>query len=164
MDKYVVFRVEREQYAVSIAYVVSIEKMTAPTAVPHMPDCMAGVARIRGELVPVLDMRKLLYGRTIEETDQTRLVVAAVDGLSVAFIVDEAKEIVDIEPEAIKPLQLVSAERTPYVVGIASMPERLLTVLDPRVLFAHLDEADAIREQVAAAQAAAQAIQEGEAV
>ncbi|MCG6795461.1 chemotaxis protein CheW [Geobacillus sp. YHL] len=157
MDKYVVFRVEREQYAVSIAYVVSIEKMTAPTAVPHMPDCMAGVARIRGELVPVLDMRELLYGRAIEETDQTRLIVAAVDGLSVAFIVDEAKEIADIEPEAIKPLQLMSAERTPYVVGMAAQADRLLTVLDPRVLFAHLDEAEEIREQVAAAQAAARA-------
>ncbi|AOL35088.1 chemotaxis protein CheW [Geobacillus thermoleovorans] len=157
MDKYVIFRVEREQYAVSIAYVVSIEKMTAPTAVPHMPDYMAGVVRIRGELVPVLDMRELLYGRAIEETDQTRLIVAAVDGLSVAFIVDEAKEIADIEPEAIKPLQLMSAERTPYVVGMAAQADRLLTVLDPRVLFAHLDEAEEIREQVAAAQAAARA-------
>ncbi|ABO67639.1 MULTISPECIES: chemotaxis protein CheW [Geobacillus] len=152
MDKYVVFRVEREQYVISIAYVVSIEKMTAPTAVPHMPDYMAGVVRIRGELVPVLDMRKLLYGRAIEETDQTRLIVAAVDDLSVAFIVDEAKEIADIGQDAIQPLQLMSAERTPYLVGMATLPDRLLTVLDPRVLFNHLEEAEEIREQVAAVQ------------
>jgi purine-binding chemotaxis protein CheW len=148
MNKFVVFQLEREQYAIPIEYVISIEKMAAPTVIPQMPDYMAGVVRIRGELVPVLDTRKLLYGRPHEETDTTRLVVTTTEDISVAFIVDEAKEILNIPEEAVKQVNMLVYQQTPYLVGVASLPERLITLIDPNQLFAHLEEANEIKEHI----------------
>lgn len=148
MNKFVVFQLEREQYAVPIEYVISIEKMVGPTIIPQMPDYMVGVVRIRGELVPVLDTRKLLYERSFEETDKTRLVVTAAEDISVAFIVDEAKEILDIPEEAVKQVNMLAYQQTPYLVGVASLPERLIILMDPNRLFAHLEEADEIKEHI----------------
>jgi purine-binding chemotaxis protein CheW len=148
MNKFVVFQLEREQYAIPVEHVISIEKMMAPTVVPQMPDYMVGVVRIRGELVPVLDTRKLLYGRPFEETDRTRLVVTTAEDISVAFIVDEAKEILDIPEEAVKQVKMLAYEQTPYLVGIASLPERLITLIDPNRLFAHLEGAKAIKKHI----------------
>jgi purine-binding chemotaxis protein CheW len=148
MNKFVVFQLEREQYAVPIEYVISIEKMVEPTIIPQMPDYMVGVVRIRGELVPVLDTRKLLYERSFEETDKTRLVVTAAEDISVAFIVDEAKEILDIPEEAVKQVNMLAYQQTPYLVGVASLPERLIILMDPNRLFAHLEEADEIKEHI----------------
>jgi purine-binding chemotaxis protein CheW len=148
MNKFVVFQLEREQYAVPIEYVISIEKMTEPTVIPQMPDYMVGVVRIRGELVPVLDTRKLLYERPFEETDKTRLVVTMVEDVSVAFIVDEAKEILDIPEEAIKQVNMLAYRQTPYFIGVANLPERLITLIDPNQLFESLEGAKAIKEHV----------------
>ncbi|WP_017435250.1 chemotaxis protein CheW [Saccharococcus caldoxylosilyticus] len=148
MNKFVVFQLEREQYAVPIEYVISIEKMVEPTIIPQMPDYMVGVVRIRGELVPVLDTRKLLYERSFEETDKTRLVVTMAEDISVAFIVDEAKEIIDIPEEAVKQVNMLAYQQTPYLVGVASLPERLIILMDPNRLFAHLEEADEIKEHI----------------
>ncbi|BDG36695.1 purine-binding chemotaxis protein CheW [Geobacillus sp. 44B] len=148
MNKFVVFQLEREQYAVPIEYVISIEKMVEPTIIPQMPDYMVGVVRIRGELVPVLDTRKLLYERPFEETDKTRLVVTMAKDISVAFIVDEAKEILDIPEEAVKQVNMLAYQQTPYLVGVASLPERLIILMDPNRLFAHLEEADEIKEHI----------------
>ncbi|SFA44737.1 purine-binding chemotaxis protein CheW [Parageobacillus thermantarcticus] len=148
MNKFVVFQLEREQYAVPVAHVISIEKMAAPTIVPQMPDYMVGVVRIRGELVPVLDTRKLLYGRPFEETDKTRLIVTATEDISVSFIVDEAKEILDIPEESVKQVNMLAYRQTPYFIGIASLPERLITLIDPNQLFENLDEAKTIKEHI----------------
>jgi purine-binding chemotaxis protein CheW len=148
MNKFVVFQLEREQYAIPVMHVISIEKMMAPTIVPQMPDYVIGVVRIRGELVPVLDTRKLLYGRPFEETDKTRLIVTMAEDISVAFIVDEAKEILDIPEEAVKQVNMLAYQQTPYLVGVASLPERLITLIDPNRLFAHLEEANEIKEHI----------------
>ncbi|EZP76049.1 CheW protein [Parageobacillus genomosp. 1] len=148
MNKFVVFQLEREQYAIPVVHVISIEKMMTPTIVPQMPDYMVGVVRIRGELVPVLDTRRLLYGQPFEETDKTRLVVTAAEGISVAFIVDEAKEILDIPEEAVKHINMLVYQQTPYLVGVASLPERLITLMDPNRLFAHLEEVNEIKEHI----------------
>ncbi|NUK31134.1 purine-binding chemotaxis protein CheW [Parageobacillus sp. VR-IP] len=148
MNKFVIFQIEREQYAVPIEYVISIEKMVEPTIIPQMPEYMIGVVRIRGELVPVLDTRKLLYERSFEETDKTRLVVTTAEDISVAFIVDEAKEILDIPEEAVKQVNMLAYQQTPYLVGVASLPERLIILMDPNRLFAHLEEADEIKEHI----------------
>jgi purine-binding chemotaxis protein CheW len=148
MNKFVVFRLESEQYAIPVEHVISIEKMMVPTIVPQMPDYMVGVVRIRGELVPVLDTRKLLYERPFEETDKTRLVVTATEDISVAFIVDEAKEILDIPKEAVKQVNMLAYQQTPYFIGVASLPERLITLIDLNQLFTHLEGAKVIKEHI----------------
>lgn len=148
MNKVVVFQLEHEQYAIPVEHVVSIEKMITPTVIPQMPDYMMGVVRIRGELVPVLDTMKILYRRPYIETDKTRLIVVSTEDLSVAFIVDDAKEILDIPEEAIKQVNMLFYRQTPYFIGVASLPERLITLIDPNQLFESLEGVKAIKEHV----------------
>jgi purine-binding chemotaxis protein CheW len=148
INKAVVFQVDNEQYAVPVENVISIEKMSSPTIIPQMPDYMVGVVRIRGELVPVLDTTKILYDRTYMETDKTRMIVVITEDLSVALIVDDAKEIIDIPPEAIKQVNMLAYRQTPYFIGVASLPERLITLIDPNQLFESLEGVKAIKEHI----------------
>jgi purine-binding chemotaxis protein CheW len=121
INKAVVFQVDNEQYAVPVENVISIEKMSSPTLIPQMPDYMLGVVRIRGELVPVLDTMKILYRRSYTETEKTRMIVVITEDLSVALIVDDAKEIIAIPKEAIKQINLLAYRQTPYFIGVASL-------------------------------------------
>ncbi|MBS2770130.1 chemotaxis protein CheW [Anoxybacillus rupiensis] len=148
MNKVVVFQLGNEQYAIPIEQVVSIEKMAAPTVIPQMPDYMLGVVRIRGELVPVLDMAKILYRHSYIQTEKTRLIVVQAEDLVVAFIADDAKEILDIPSEAMKQLNMLAYRQTPYFLGVANLPERLITLIDANRLFESLEGMQMIKERI----------------
>jgi purine-binding chemotaxis protein CheW len=148
INKVVVFQVGNEQYAIPVEHVISIEKMSAPTIIPQMPDYMIGVVRIRGELVPVLDTMKILYNRPYVETERTRLIVVSTEDISVALIVDDAKEIIDIPQEAIQQVNMLAYRQTPYFIGVANLPERLITLIDPNRLFESLEGVKDIKEHV----------------
>ncbi|AKS38833.1 chemotaxis protein CheW [Anoxybacillus gonensis] len=148
MEKVVVFQLANEQYAIPVEHVVFIEKMSHPTLIPGMPSYMLGVVRIRGELVPVLDTSQILYRRPYTETEKTRLIVVHTDDVYVAFIVDDAKEIIDIPSHMMKQVNMLAYQQTPYFIGIANLPDRLITVIDPTILFDHLEGSSTIKEHI----------------
>ena len=62
-EKAVVFFCGKEQYAVPVEQVVSIEKLERVTPIPHLPNYLLGFTRIRGELIPIIDFQTILYNR-----------------------------------------------------------------------------------------------------
>jgi purine-binding chemotaxis protein CheW len=148
LNKVVVCQIANEQYGIPVENVISIEKMSAPTVIPQMPDYMIGVVRIRGELVPVLDTMKILYNRPFQENEKTRMIVVITDDISVALIVDDAKEIIDIPSDSIKQVNMLAYHQTPYFIGVASLPERLITLVEPNQLFESLEGVKAIKEHI----------------
>jgi len=147
-NKFVIFQAGNEQYGIPVQNVVSIEKIGELTVIPHMPEYMLGVVRIRGELVPVLDTMKIFYHHSCEQTERTRMIVVITEDLSVGLIVDDAKEIIDIPSESIKQVNLLAYQRAHYFVGVASLPERLITLVDPNQLFESLDGVQSIKEHI----------------
>jgi purine-binding chemotaxis protein CheW len=148
LNKVVVCQIANEQYGIPVENVISIEKMSTPTVIPQMPDYMVGVVRIRGELVPVLDTMKILYNRPFQESYKTRMIVVTTEDISVALIVDDAKEIIDIPSDSIKQVNMLAYRQTPYFMGVASLPERLITLVEPNRLFESLEGVKAIKEHV----------------
>ncbi len=57
-NKYVIFKLGQEYYGLSINNVISIEKPSQTTRVPNAPDYVKGVINLRGEVIPVIDLRK----------------------------------------------------------------------------------------------------------
>ena len=62
--KAVVVQCGNEEYAIPVESVVSIERLEQVNPIPHLPDYMLGLMRIRGELVPIMDFEQILYGRS----------------------------------------------------------------------------------------------------
>jgi purine-binding chemotaxis protein CheW len=96
----------------------------------------------------VLDTSQILYRRPYTETEKTRLLVVQADDVYVSFIVDDAKEIIDIPPDMMKQVHMLAYQRTPYFIGIANLPDRLITVIDPTILFNHLEGVNIIKEHI----------------
>ncbi len=61
------------------------------------------------------------------------MIVVITEDLSAALIVDDAKEIIDIPSKSIKQGNMLAYRQTPYFIGVASLPERLITLVEPRV-------------------------------
>lgn len=145
-SKVVVFQVGTEEYAIPIEQVISIEKVEGITPIPHLPVYVKGIVKVRGELLPVLDLEEILYHRIIQYNDQTRMIVVKTDELTIGVLVNDAKEIIDIEKENLKQLGLVAFNKTSYFTSIANLESRLITLIDPSKLVQSLEGINEIQQ------------------
>ncbi len=131
-QKEIIFRLGREEYAISVMEVVSIEKAHELTPVPRQSPYVLGVIHLRGNVVPIIDLRKVLNQTASEMTDSTRYIMASVDGQVIGFVVDAATDILDIPASTIQKPALFSKD---FIYGIANLNERMIVLLDiPQLL------------------------------
>jgi purine-binding chemotaxis protein CheW len=146
--KLVIFQANQEEYGVSVEYVISIEKLDIVTPIPEMPVYMKGLMKVRDELIPVLDTKQILFRDQTELTDKSRVIVVQTTELSVALLVEDAKEILDVQMDIIKPLSLIAANSSNYISGMVNLDKRLIAVIDPGKLVDGLSEMDDIKDEM----------------
>ena len=132
----VVFDLADEAYGVDINAVDGIIRMQAITKVPRTLEFVEGVINLRGEVIPIVDMRKRFGLRLTEETKDSRITVADMGGHKVGMIVDAVNEVLRITADSIEPPSSVitSADST-YLMGIAKVEDRLIILLDLEQVF-----------------------------
>jgi purine-binding chemotaxis protein CheW len=97
------FRVGDEEYVIDIRRIREIVQPLTVTQVPRAPEWMEGVANLRGEVVPVLDVRRRLGLEPRPPTRRTKFLVVHVAGRVIALVVDGVSEVVRIPRSAIGP-------------------------------------------------------------
>jgi purine-binding chemotaxis protein CheW len=136
MKLHVVFRLDDTQYALPIEEVLQMETFTGATVVPGAPPYVAGIVTIRGQVVPVIDLRIRFGLPPAAVTLDTRMVVTRSQGRIVALRVDSAREVLNLDPKNQQPAPPVISERSAgFVHAVHSVGERLLLLVDlPKIL------------------------------
>lgn len=145
-NKVVVFTVGKEEYAIPIENVLSIEKLEGITPIPHLPQYVSGIIKVRGELIPALDTERILYNRPVEVNDSVRIIVLQTEEMSLGILVGEAKEILDIPQEQMKQVGLIAYQKTCYFTGVANLENRLISIISPSILVKSLEGIREIQE------------------
>lgn len=145
-NKFVVFTVGSEEYAIPIENVLSIEKIEGITPIPQLPDYVSGIIKVRGELIPAIDTERILYNRSMSLGDTERIIVLRTEEMSLGVLVKEAKEILDFPAEIIKQVGLVAYRKTSFFTGVANLDSRLITIISPSVLVKTLEGIREIQE------------------
>jgi purine-binding chemotaxis protein CheW len=126
----VTFRLGEEEYALDILTVREINRMMEITRVPRAPDFIEGVVNLRGNVIPVLDLRKR-FGLPPRERDKaTRIIVTEVGTRVVGFIVDMVKEVLRIRSDTVEPPGEITGVDAEYILGVGKVEDRLLILLD----------------------------------
>jgi len=102
-NTYLIFGVQEENYAVNIAHVIEIVGMQKISGVPDVPDFIKGVTNLRGQVIPVMDIRLRFNLPWRDYDDRTTIIVLELDGASTGLVVDRVNEVLDIQPEQIDP-------------------------------------------------------------
>jgi purine-binding chemotaxis protein CheW len=97
------FKVSEEEFAVDIMQVQEIVRLAKVTKVPHAPAFVEGVVNLRGNVLPVIDMRKRVHMATKEYNDATRVVVVDFSGKKTGIIVDAVSEVMAVDKRLIEP-------------------------------------------------------------
>lgn len=113
------FRIGGEDYAVDIMRVREIIHPLAITPVPRAPASVEGVVRLRGEVIPVLDVRKRLGLPASAPTRRTRFLVVNVARRRIGLVVDEVCEVIRLPRAEIRPAPPLGDERAPrFFLGV----------------------------------------------
>lgn len=99
--KYVVFKLQNEFYGIDIENVQGIEKVQDFTKVPNAKDYIKGVINLRGEVVPIIELRKR-FGLAEREIDEnSRIIVVFLNEIQVGILVDSSSEVIEFNSEEI---------------------------------------------------------------
>lgn len=129
--KVIVFALADEEYGVEVEKVKTIERMMPMTRVPKTYLFVKGVINLRGVVVPVIDLRGRFGLPEQDYTDNSRIVIIAVNDMEVGLIVDSANDVIDVDSDAIQdPPEIVGGVRAKYLQGVAKLGDRLLVLLN----------------------------------
>ncbi len=135
-NQIVVFELGSEYFGVNIAGVQSIIKLQPITQLPHAPGFVEGVTNLRGNVLPVIDLRKR-FGLDAQKADKhSRIMVVSVEQTEVGMIVDGVTEVLTVPEQAIEPAPtLTTTLDSSFIAGIAKLDasegnQRLVILLD----------------------------------
>lgn len=125
------FHVESEEYGVDIAQVQEIIRMVEVTHVPRAPHFMEGVINLRGQLIPIIDLRTRFGMPRADHTKSTRIVVTEIGSKKVGIVVDSVSEVLHIPIENVEEApDMIAGVGTEYIQGVGKVNERLIILLD----------------------------------
>ncbi|MEW6267056.1 MAG: chemotaxis protein CheW [Thermodesulfobacteriota bacterium] len=140
--KYLTFSLAPEEYGVGILKVREIIGMLAITPVPQTPGFIRGVINLRGQVIPVVDLRLKFGLPEIEYTERTSIIVVEAKGqagtIPIGIVVDSVSEVVGIKAEDIEAAPAFGARlETAFILGLAKTEGGVKILLDiDRVLSA----------------------------
>ncbi|SNB44789.1 chemotaxis protein CheW [Geobacter sp. DSM 9736] len=146
--QYLTFLLDGEIFALDISQVREVLDFSAVTKVPQTPDFMRGVINLRGNVVPVVDMRLKFGMETAERTVNTCIIIVevAVDGETTILgaMADSVQEVLELESAQIEPPPRIGTRlNTEFLRGMGKKEDRFVMILDIDKVFSSEDLASA---------------------
>lgn len=135
----VTFNLVGEEFGLPILDVREIIRMVEVTPVPHSPSFVEGVINLRGQILPVIDLRKRFNLESSEANDDTRIVVVEINNNLIGLIVDGVNEVLRIPEETVNaaPQIVSSGIGAEYIQGIAHYDEKMIILVDLLKVFSN---------------------------
>jgi purine-binding chemotaxis protein CheW len=127
----VTFTLGKEEYGIDIQRVQELRGYDAVTRIANAPDYIKGVVNLRGIIVPVIDMR-IRFNLGDPTYDQfTVVIVLNIRGRVMGMVVDSVSDVITLNADQIKPPpEMGAALDTDYLIGLGTLDERMLILVD----------------------------------
>lgn len=129
--KFLTFFLDEEEYGLEILKVQEIIGLMSITRVPRTPDFVRGVINLRGKVIPIVELRTKFHMETVEDTEQTCIIVVQTQGVQFGVVVDRVSEVVDLDSGSIEDAPEFGAEiDTRYILGMGKTGSRVRILVD----------------------------------
>ncbi|MFP4515594.1 MAG: chemotaxis protein CheW [Desulfovibrionales bacterium] len=138
--QYLSFVLADELYALDIGKVREVLELQGVTRVPRMPSYMRGIINLRGNAVPVVDLKeKFGLGRT-EKTVDTCIIIVEVgvgtDNLVIGALADSVREVFELgEENMVPPPRMGTGIDTAFLHGMGKLDDRFIMLLNVEKIF-----------------------------
>ena len=132
ITQYIVVNIGDEFFGIDIMNIDNIVRMQRITRVPKTSDFFKGVINLRGEVVPVMSLRKKMGIEEDVITNASRIIIVKIDGqYSVGILVDAVKEVISLAESSVENVvRGVANDRAMYLKGIGKFNDELISLLN----------------------------------
>jgi purine-binding chemotaxis protein CheW len=129
--QFISFAIGDDQYGVDIMAVREIKGWADITHLPRQPDYVRGVLNLRGNIVPIVDLR-CRFGQGLTETTPLHIVIIVqIDGRQVGLIGDRVLDIVSVDANQIQPVpRTAQGETTDFLSGLVTHDNIMIALID----------------------------------
>ncbi len=133
--RFLSFTVDNENYCMDILKVKELMGMTSITSLPQTPSFIRGVINLRGQIIPIIDLR-LKFGLLFQKyTKRTCIIVVEInyheEPMLMGLVVDTIQEVINIPNDKLSKIPYINAKiKSEYIKEIANTPEGMKIVLD----------------------------------
>jgi purine-binding chemotaxis protein CheW len=139
-DEFLAFTRGKEEYGIHILKVQELRGYETPTRIANAPEFIKGVVNLRGIIVPIVDMRIKFNLGTSEYDAFTVVIILNIMKRTIGMVIDSVSDVITLEPEQIKPApEMGSAIDASYMIGLGTVDERMLILVDIEKLMAGAD-------------------------
>jgi len=133
--KYLTFKLAHEEYGIEILKVKEIIGVMSITRVPRTPDFIRGVINLRGKVIPVMELRVKFEMESVDDTDETCIIVVdvALENRSVIMgvLVDSVSEVLNVAEEEIEDAPSFGENvNTDFILGMGKTKGRVIILLN----------------------------------
>lgn len=135
-SQYITFTIDKEEYGTPILTVQEIRGWMKTTPLPNTPDYVKGVTNLRGNIVPVFDLRARFSGQMTEVTERHVVIMVEIEGRTIGLLVDAISDILTIDDDKVQPPPTGNLiVDTQYIDGLFASNERMVALVNINKLF-----------------------------
>ena len=125
--QYIVVQIGNEKYGIDINFIDNIVRMSKITRVPKVQSYFKGVMNLRGEIVPVMSIRKKMGLPDDVITDASRIIIIKLEEKgSIGIIVDEVREVITLNMAEVEK----TTAKDSFINGIGKNGEELISLFE----------------------------------
>ena len=135
------FRLGDDLYAMDIVRIKEIIRPQKLAVLPKAPAFLEGALNLRGTVIPVVDLRKRFDMPAMETDQNRRLLIVAMAGRSLGFVVDEVTEVITVPVANIKPPpRITNYIGSEYLIGVCLVGDDMVMLLNPDSILTRNEE------------------------
>jgi len=130
-NQYITFTIENELFGVEILSVQELIGYKEITIVPNLPEYIIGVINLRGNVIPIIDLRKKFKLQTKNYDKFSVIIVLNINKRSIGLVVDSVHDVVSIPEEEISDTPMFTTKiNTTFIKNISQVDNKLVVILD----------------------------------
>lgn len=134
-ERFLTFQSDGLTFGVSTNYIIEIITNHMITMVPVVPSYVKGIINLRGQIIPIIDIRLRMGKMDIDYTSTSCIIVLNCDSISIGIIVDAVEQVLDIDSSKISPVPAKNQQE--LVSGMISLQDgSVVLILDCEGLIA----------------------------
>lgn len=129
--EYLTFVLGEESYGIDILKVQEIRAYEKLTTIANTPDFIKGVVNLRGQIVPIVDLRIKFRLQKVEYNDLTVVIVLNLGARIVGMVVDRVTDVMNLQVDQIRKMpETVSTVDTKFITGLATVDDNMFILID----------------------------------
>lgn len=127
----ITFTLDKEMYGIEVHQIKEIIKVREYIKVPNAPDYVEGVINLRGQITPIVNLRKIFRMKEGTMDENSRIIMVEIDSEVMGLIVDSVVGVVTVPlKEVVKTPTLASTSTNVFITGIIRAESQLIILID----------------------------------